>query len=189
MLIVQTAISHQLNALEQNIEISQVSNWTWFLKSYVQIFREHVRGEKKKTTPPPKTSYLGKRVHDLWQDVRVWLSADGLDEGVAHEEPHLGEVLWPSDPRTLQQQGHGLCCRHSHTWGWLRKWKTSSSPMFFHIPCFSITKAFSPELTSKIYKIQLCPQTGRLVFTKFWFIVWAFQMLKFQAKATSRFGL
>lgn len=59
-------------------------------------------------------NYLGEGVHDLRQHIRVWLRADGLDEGVAHEVPHLGEVLGTPHPGTLQQQRHGLRGRHPH---------------------------------------------------------------------------
>lgn len=103
MLVVQTAISHQLNALKQKTNIHQ-SN---------QKLEDMPTGNMSRKI---KESYLGKRVHDLRQDVRVWLSADGLDERVTHEVPHLGEVLRSSDPCTFQQQGHGLSCCHPHAW-------------------------------------------------------------------------
>lgn len=59
-------------------------------------------------------NYLGEGVHDLRQHIRVWLCTDSLDEGVAHEVPHLGEVLGTPHTGTLQKQGHGLCSCHPH---------------------------------------------------------------------------
>lgn len=47
-------------------------------------------------------TYLGKRMHDLRQDVRVWFCANGLDKGITHEVPHLGEVFRSPNAGTLQ---------------------------------------------------------------------------------------
>lgn len=85
-------------------------------------------------------------MHYFREHVRVRLCADGLDECIAHEVPHLREVLGPSNLGTLQEEGHGLGCRHSHT---LLDVKEKKSLAYSALAEERLAAAASPELLAK----------------------------------------